>query len=74
MPILVYEDVAAAIDWLCDAFGFTERLRAAGPGGVVSHAQLTVAEGGPHAGPPGRRVPSPPRRGGRGSPGCKIPC
>lgn len=31
VPILVYEDVAAAVDWLCDAFGFTERLRAAGP-------------------------------------------
>lgn len=46
VPILVYEDVAAAIDWLCDAFGFTERLRAAGPGGVVSHAQLVISEGG----------------------------
>ncbi len=45
VPILVYEDVAAAIDWLCDAFGFTERLRAAGPGGVVSHAQLVIGEG-----------------------------
>jgi len=45
VPILVYEDVAAAIDWLCDAFGFTERLRAAGPGGVVSHAQLAIGEG-----------------------------
>jgi len=45
VPILVYEDVAAAIDWLCDTFGFAERLRAAGPGGAVSHAQLAVAEG-----------------------------
>ena len=27
VPILVYEDVNAAIDWLCGAFGFTERLR-----------------------------------------------
>jgi uncharacterized glyoxalase superfamily protein PhnB len=44
-PILVYEDVEKAIGWLCDTFGFTERLRAAGPGGVVSHAQLSVAEG-----------------------------
>ena len=38
VPILVYEDVAKAIDWLCDTFGFTERLRAAGPGGSVTHA------------------------------------
>src|SRR5262245_23718810 len=24
-PILVYEDVEKAIEWLCDTFGFTER-------------------------------------------------
>jgi uncharacterized glyoxalase superfamily protein PhnB len=23
VPILVYEDVAKAIEWLCDTFGFT---------------------------------------------------
>ena len=45
VPVLVYEDVAKAIAWLCEAFGFMERLRAAGPDGMVSHAQLTVAEG-----------------------------
>lgn len=45
VPILVYEDVAQAIDWLCGAFGFKERLRAAGPGGTVSHAQLAIREG-----------------------------
>lgn len=45
VPILVYEDVVKAIDWLCDVFGFSERLRAAGPGGSVTHAQLAVAEG-----------------------------
>ena len=44
MPILVYEDVAEAIDWLCRAFGFSERLRA-GRGEVVSHAQLTFRDG-----------------------------
>ena len=45
VPILVYEDVAKAIDWLCDTFGFTERLRAEGPGGGVAHAQLAIAGG-----------------------------
>jgi len=45
VPILVYEDVAKAIDWLCETFGFTERLRAEGPGGSVAHAQLDIAEG-----------------------------
>ena len=44
VPILIYEDVAEAIDWLCRAFGFTERLRAERDG-IVGHAQLTVAEG-----------------------------
>jgi uncharacterized glyoxalase superfamily protein PhnB len=45
VPILVYEDVGKAIDWLCDTFGFKERLRAAVPGGSVTHAQLDIAEG-----------------------------
>ena len=45
VPILVYEDVAKAIDWLCETFGFRERIRAAGPGGRVTHAQLQVGEG-----------------------------
>ena len=44
VPILIYADVARAIDWLKDAFGFSERLRA-GRGGVVSHAQLIVGDG-----------------------------
>jgi uncharacterized glyoxalase superfamily protein PhnB len=44
VPILVYEDVGKAIDWLCDTFGFKERLRAALPGGSVVHAQLDIAE------------------------------
>ncbi len=45
VPILVYEDVEKAIDWLCDTFGFKERLRAGAPGGPVLHAQLAFAEG-----------------------------
>src|SRR5215472_3321206 len=45
VPVLVYEDVGKAIEWLCGAFGFTERLRAAGPGGGITHAQLTISGG-----------------------------
>ena len=45
VPILVYEDVGKAIDWLCDTFGFTERLRAGPPGGSVAHAQLDIVDG-----------------------------
>jgi uncharacterized glyoxalase superfamily protein PhnB len=45
VPVLIYDDVAKAIDWLCGAFGFRERLRAPGRDGRISHAQLAVAEG-----------------------------
>lgn len=57
-PVLVYEDVREAIEWLCRAFGFTEKLRAEHSGSVV-HAQLDVGEcsimigrqGGPYRAP-----------------------
>jgi len=40
IPILVYEDVAEAVEWLCDTFGFTERLR------IGDHrAQLCIGSG-----------------------------
>ena len=44
VPILIYADVARAIDWLRDAFGFAERLRV-DRNGVVCHAQLVVGDG-----------------------------
>ena len=44
VPILVYEDVAAALDFLTRAFGFKERLRAE-HGGSITHAQMNVGEG-----------------------------
>ena len=43
VPILIYDDVGRAIEWLCRAFGFVERLRAARDG-VIGHAQLNVGE------------------------------
>jgi len=45
VPILIYSDVSRAVDWLCAAFGFRERLRAADRDGVVGHAQLSVGDG-----------------------------
>ena len=45
VPVLVYEDAGKALEWLCAAFGFTERLRAGPPGGPVSHAQLNIGDG-----------------------------
>jgi uncharacterized glyoxalase superfamily protein PhnB len=44
VPVLIYEDVAKAIDWLSEVFGFSERLRTEHDG-VVGHAQLAVREG-----------------------------
>ena len=46
VPRLIYDDVAAAIDWLCGAFGFVERLRTpAEPDGTIHHAQLAFGMG-----------------------------
>jgi len=40
IPVLGYPDVAKAVDWLCDVFGFSERIR------IGNHrAQLNVGEG-----------------------------
>jgi uncharacterized glyoxalase superfamily protein PhnB len=40
IPELPYPDIGQAIDWLCNAFGFTLRLR------IADHrAQLNVGEG-----------------------------
>lgn len=40
IPELAYADVNAAVEWLCDAFGFTLRLR------IANHrAQLNVGDG-----------------------------
>lgn len=44
MPILVYEDVGAALEFLSKAFGFEERLRAEW-GGSISHAQMDFGAG-----------------------------
>lgn len=40
-----YRDAAAAIDWLCDAFGFQVRLRIEGEGGRIEHSELTYGDG-----------------------------
>jgi uncharacterized glyoxalase superfamily protein PhnB len=40
-----YRDAAAAIDWLCDAFGFEVRLKVEGDQGRIEHSELTYGEG-----------------------------
>lgn len=39
-----YKDAAAAIDWLCEAFGFEIRLRIEGEGGRIEHSELVFGE------------------------------
>ena len=44
IPMLAYEDAAAAIDWLTEAFGFTENTaeRYTDENGTVTHAELEL--------------------------------
>lgn len=45
IPTLRYRDAAAAIDWLCRAFGFARHLVVPGEQGGIAHAQLTCGNG-----------------------------
>jgi uncharacterized glyoxalase superfamily protein PhnB len=62
VPILSYENVAEAIRWLHEAFGFTERFRTPpGPDGAIHHAQMAVESGAviltsPHSGGAGQNL------------------
>jgi uncharacterized glyoxalase superfamily protein PhnB len=42
---IFYQDAAAAIDWLCAAFGFEVRLKVEGEGGRIEHSELTYGDG-----------------------------
>jgi uncharacterized glyoxalase superfamily protein PhnB len=44
-PGLTYDDPAAAIEWLCRAFGFEKRLVVPGPDGSVMHSELSYGPG-----------------------------
>ena len=45
-PYLLYEDAAAALGWLAEAFGFRETDRMARPDGAVAHAEMAVGTDG----------------------------
>jgi len=45
VPTLRYRDVAAAIDWLCNAFGFQKHHVVSGDDGAVRYAELTFGNG-----------------------------
>jgi uncharacterized glyoxalase superfamily protein PhnB len=63
-PYLHYEDVAKALDWLAQAFGFRERLRMAGPDGSIQHAEVELADGVIMLGCPNADYRNPKRLGG----------
>jgi uncharacterized glyoxalase superfamily protein PhnB len=44
-PSLTYDDAAAAIEWLCRAFGFRKRLVVPGEAGTVVHSELSLGPG-----------------------------
>jgi uncharacterized glyoxalase superfamily protein PhnB len=39
-----YDDAAAALDWLCRAFGFEVRLRVEGEDGRIEHSEVVFGE------------------------------
>jgi uncharacterized glyoxalase superfamily protein PhnB len=45
IPTLRYKDAAAAIDWLCNAFGFEKHLVVPAENGMIAHAQLVFGNG-----------------------------
>lgn len=45
IPCLRYRNAPAAIDWLCQAFGFEKQLVVPNPDGTIAHAQLSFGNG-----------------------------
>lgn len=45
VPSLRYRDAAAAIEFLCEAFGFARHLVVPGHDGTIRHGQLTLGDG-----------------------------
>jgi uncharacterized glyoxalase superfamily protein PhnB len=45
IPVMRYKDAKAAIEWLCEAFGFEKHLVVPGEGDEIAHAQLRFGNG-----------------------------
>jgi len=63
-PYLLYEDGAAAVDFLTRSFGFEEVVRSHSPEGRVWHAELRIRDGHVYLGEPGGDYRNPKRLGG----------
>jgi uncharacterized glyoxalase superfamily protein PhnB len=45
IPTLRYRDAPAAIEWLCQTFGFEKNLVVSNEDGTIAHAQLSLGMG-----------------------------
>lgn len=45
IPVLRYRKAPAAIEWLCETFGFEKQLVVPGDNGTIAHAQLSFGNG-----------------------------
>ncbi len=45
MPAMRYRNAPAAIDWLCQVFGFARHAVYSNPDGTIAHAELTLGGG-----------------------------
>lgn len=45
IPTLRYRDAVAAVEWLCQAFGFEKHLIVPGENGTIEHAELVFGDG-----------------------------
>ena len=50
VPFLTYEDGIAALDWLAEAFGFTETARLTTTDGRLSHGEMSIGKRTNYAG------------------------
>ena len=65
MPYLLYEDSDAALEFLVDAFGFTEKVRMTGDDGRVNHAEVQMSDGVIMLGTPPGDYKNPAKLGGK---------
>ncbi|HWB93864.1 MAG TPA: VOC family protein [Puia sp.] len=45
IPMIAYENGVQTMEWLCNAFGFTERTRWLDDAGRLTHGELTLGDG-----------------------------
>lgn len=56
VPLIRYRDVAAAVEWLANAFGFERRNVVTDPDGTVAYAELSYGHGIVMLGPVGQSI------------------